>query len=65
MIRDIKNECPYCGSRNTQLVYAGVEIYFVKCVSCGATGPRRFSEGMAIVAWNRDYYRYKTQKEGR
>lgn len=52
MIRDIKNECPFCGSRDTQLVYAGEEIFFVKCVSCGATGSRKFSEATAIMAWN-------------
>lgn len=52
MTRDNKKECPFCESVDTQLVYAGEEIFFVKCVSCGATGSRKFSEATAIMAWN-------------
>ena len=53
MIKDIKNECPFCGSRDTQLVYAGEEVFFVKCIGCGTTGPHKFSEATAIMAWNK------------
>lgn len=44
------NNCPFCGDLvNIQLLD---EFWFVKCISCGASGPLQDTKNFAVTWWN-------------
>jgi len=43
--------CPWC---KEPIVYSGHRaFYFVTCIKCKCTGPKKSTEADAIKAWNR------------
>lgn len=50
------NSCPFCGRKDTQLVFIGDTIppmlYKVRCPWCEASGPTRRDKQQAIGLWN-------------
>ena len=45
--------CPFCGSKNIDLVDYSAVIVFVQCDDCCATFPQFDTKEEAIEAWNR------------
>lgn len=54
MQRDIMkiNECPFCGSEETELSDNGGNNYQVTCCECEAAGPVSRSKTDAKAQWN-------------
>ncbi len=46
--------CPFCGNFIHTIEQVGDElVVWIKCKTCGATGPASSSKQQAIDAWNR------------
>lgn len=44
--------CPHCGSDRSGTVRPLPEIFQVKCMNCGSTGPESLTPDMARQKWN-------------
>ena len=52
--------CPFCGSKDTAILFQASGIldgmcgitHYVACLACHARGPELEDEGMAVEAWN-------------
>lgn len=46
-----KSPCPFCGSNGLETV-PGFMATWIRCIACGATSPKAWSEEEAIKKWN-------------
>lgn len=55
--------CPFCGANNQEIVWFDEDVYFVRCMNCGAEGRVARDEDAAIEIWNERHLCEKCKKK--